>query len=93
MLDLTSKFRSKFSPVSVTDASGTALANIYIGISLYKSVLVGTVYRYDAHRTWLGDPVGGCCDSWFSVMRSKIKNRTSSCNKPRLALLHDEATK
>ena len=41
--------RSKFSfskgdPVSVTDYPCTTLANIYIGISLYKSVLVGTEY-------------------------------------------------
>ena len=27
------------------------------------------------------DPDSGRCDAWFSVMRSKIKIRTSSCNK------------
>ena len=36
--------------------------------------------------------LGTCCGlhRWFSVMRSKIKIRTSSCNKAQLALLHDE---
>jgi hypothetical protein len=41
----------------------------------------------------LGDPVPGRRDRWFSVGRSKIKNRTSSWHKAQFALSHDEAIK
>ena len=36
------------------------------------------------------DSLPGRCRRWFSVMRSKIQIRTSSCNKVWSALLHDE---
>ena len=64
------------------------IANIYIAISVYKSVLVGTgcAVRCPLDLTERsGFRTPGRCARWFSDMRSKVKSRTFSCNKAQIA--------
>ena len=53
-------------------------------------VQIHVVARYDT-GVLIASRSNSSQSSWFSVMRSKIKNRTSSCNKVRLDLSNYEA--